>query len=179
MKMIEPETMETEQEELEVVDTPESAIEENRPSSEMGCSGTLIALRWIERRVLESDHAKLRKSASPDAWWVLSGEETTGPHEFREVVAALSDGISPIGVLHESAATEDAPSWVTLSYRPLWKDPKIAFVWKATAWVMGALVCYLAVSKVVPWAWQKGVDVIFVIAAIVFVGMRWKKNARR
>jgi hypothetical protein len=129
-------------------------VAENTPSAESQCAGSLILLRRMEQYGIRSDHAKLRKSQAVDAWWVLSGGVTTGPHEFREVVTALSDGISPIQILHQSQSEDEPPPWVTLHYRPQWRDPRVALVWRLGMWILGALFVYVVASILTPSAWR-------------------------
>jgi hypothetical protein len=149
---------------------------ENAPAIGMRCEGSLVLLRRMEQYGISLDQAKIRKSQSVNKWWVRSGEEVTGPHEFREIVTALSDGISPIQILHESQREDETAPWVKLSYRPQWQDPTIALVWGVGMWIVAVVFLYVVALSATPPAWHRVVEVILLLGAGVLSFLKWKKK---
>jgi hypothetical protein len=143
-------------------------------------STSIRFLRWIELISLESDYGNFRKQEATDAWMFVEGGEAMGPVPFSEILYRLREGQSPLNVIHESTAYDEAPTWSELAYDPAWSRPGTALAWTIGFWVMAISIGFILLRLLLPFGMIRSVGTVaYFLVGIVFAYSRTKPYLKK
>jgi len=77
-----------------------------------------------------------------DAWLVSHDGSTINRYTFKEVLALLCDGFSPLAIAHTSPQSDATTPWRTIAYTPKWKNPRFAYWWSSFFWIVAFMLVF-------------------------------------
>jgi hypothetical protein len=164
-----------------------SLFDSNPGEAPLASSLPLSLLALVELALLKRDYAQfVNAPAEDDRWFVMGGDDTTGPMRFHEVLRRLAKGEGPLAVLREADADQDPAPWQTIEYQACASNRATALAVIIGFWVVAVFFGWMAIAVLVPQAQVLFLERAYFVAAIALVawlslpgGMRAKLRGKQ